>query len=304
MKEIQMVLDADMEGIPLERILKEKLGLTRNQIRSAKFREQGICLNGRKRRVSDTGKAGDVLCVRLEDAAEDTGKVVPVHGNLEILYEDADVIAVYKPGGMCSHPGRGHYRDSLSNFLAGYFQEKGEPALLRSIGRLDRETSGVMVFAKNKVSAARLQEQKKQGIFFKEYLALAKGKFSKAEGEIEEPVGKVPDEQMKMQVSRDGKPAKTFYQVLEENGEETLVRCRIQTGRTHQIRVHLAFLGHPILGDRLYGESPDPWSDLLALHAERVIFHQPFTGERIELSVPPPFSFQKLQKKKEEHAWQ
>lgn len=291
MKTIELILDHEMEGKTLEKLMKEELGLTKKQIRSAKFREQGICINGIRQRATAWGRAGDCLSVCLEEDRRDTGKVLPVTGALEILYEDGDVIAVNKPGGIPCHPGRGHYRDSLANRLAAYLQEKGESTLLRPVGRLDKDTSGVMVYAKSTAAAARLFSQKEQGIFEKEYLALAEGKMPESQEILSAPIGKMPGEKLKMQVSGHGKPALTKYRVLREREGYSLLRCRIFTGRTHQIRVHLSWTGHPIVGDVLYGNGENREAQGLALHSGKAVFCQPFTGERILVSAPVPAVF-------------
>lgn len=300
MKKIEMILDAGMEGKPLEKLMREYMGLTQKQIRSAKFRDNGICLNGIRQRITALGKAGDWLSVCLEEEKKDTGKVVPVKGTLEILYEDEDIIAVNKPGGIPSHPGRGHYRDSLANLLAGYLKEKETCALLRPVGRLDRDTSGVMVFGKNRAAAARLFSQKEQGIFEKEYLALVRGKIRQKEGVIEAPIGNLPGHKLKMQVSEMGKPAFTRYMLQKEYGDYSLLRCRILTGRTHQIRVHLSWIGYPIVGDILYGNGEESLSRGLALHCEKAVFVQPFTGVEISVRAAVPDSFSVLYEKKRE----
>lgn len=287
MRKLEAELDENTAGKTLDKSLREIFGLTRRQISQAKFREKGICVNGNQARISYVGKKGDWLTVCVEEEHPDTGKVVPVCGNLDILYEDADVIALNKPGGMPCHPGRGHYEDSLANRLAAYYQKNGETSLLRAAGRLDRDTSGIMVFAKNQVAAARLFAQKEDGNFKKEYLVLAEGRFFKERGRILEPIGKMPGEQMKMQVDPRGKYADTSYEVLEYRENYSLVKCVIQTGRTHQIRVHMSWLGHPVLGDVLYGNQENPLFQGLALHAWKTEFLQPFTGKIICLKVLP-----------------
>ena len=287
MRKLEAELDENTAGKPLDKILKEVFGLTKKQVSQAKFRENGICVNGKQVRTSYVGKSGDLLQVCVEEAREDTGKVLPVSGNVEVLYEDRDLIVLNKPGGIPCHPGRGHYEDSLANRLAGYYMEKGETSLVRAVGRLDLDTSGVMVFAKNQVAAARLFKQKEEGSFKKEYLAVVRGIPKSPKGRILEPIGKMSGEKMKMQVDSYGKEADTAYEVLEAKGTYSLVKCHIRTGRTHQIRVHMAWLGHPLLGDVLYGDGKNPLFQGLALQAWKTEFFQPFTGEKIRIEVQP-----------------
>ena len=281
MKQLELILDETTAFQPLEKVLKNSLCLTKRQISQAKFRENGICINGEKRRISYVGRPGEILTVCLEESSENTGKVFPIQGKLEILYEDPDILAVNKPAGMPCHPGRGHYQDSLGNLAAGLFEKRGEPCPIRIIGRLDKDTSGVVILVKSQAAGARLGEQKMKGIFRKEYIGLVQGHLKEAEGRIREPIGKMPGEKLKMQVTPEGKSADTSYQAVKflENG--TLTRWEIFTGRTHQIRVHMAWLGHPLLGDRIYGTGENPYFPGLALHCAKAVFLQPFTGEKV-----------------------
>lgn len=174
---------------------------------------------------------------------------------LEILYEDQDILAINKPAGIVTHPSGSHYSDSLSNQIAAYFRSQGEPTKVRSIGRLDKETSGILLFAKNQTAAARLQNQREEGISEKTYLAAVSGSMPvDADGafhRITVPLAPDPDNRLKMIISTDGtlpgsKHAETFYSVLKSTGSDTaapvsLVMLRLKTGRTHQIRVHMAF---------------------------------------------------------------
>lgn len=293
MKVLEICLDENTGNHTLEYILRQKLGLTRRQISQAKFREQGICIDGCQQRVSYVGRPGQVLTVCLEEDRPDTGRVAPVKGSLEILYEDQDIFAVNKPPGMPTHPGRGHYKDSLANLIAGYYQEKESPCLVRAVGRLDSDTSGVLVFGKNQAAAARLARQKEEGRYEKDYLALIQGRLE-GEGFIREPIGKALGEKQKLQVSLQGKPAVTWYQSQKIfcdreafDREVSLVLCRIFTGRTHQIRVHMAWKGHPLLGDKLYGDGKNPLFPGLGLHCFRAVFYQPFTGAKIQIQAEP-----------------
>lgn len=306
MKQLTITVDESMEGQTLDQVLKAGLGLTRKQISRAKFRSGGITIDGNQVRTTYVCRTGQELRVCVEEDREDTGRVVPGVGVLDILYEDEDVIVLDKPGGIPCHPGRGHYEDSLGSRLAAYFTEKGEQTLVRPIGRLDRDTSGIMVYAKNQIAAARLSLQKQDGIFQKEYLAFVEGYLHTKTGQIKKPIGKIPEEKMRMCVDEKGKPADTQYEVLETFVTEgtcySLVKCRIATGRTHQIRVHMAWMGHPVVGDVLYGKEGavqrNPFFTGLGLHAERVSFRQPYTGKTIVLENRPKHWFLEDIKKK------
>lgn len=279
-------------------ILRKRLGLSEHQIKSAKFRPDGICRNGVRVRITEKVIGGDCLEVLLEREEEVSAGVKGERGPLDILYEDEDMILVNKAPGVPVHPGHGHYCDTLANHLMYYFQEQGINATIRAVGRLDRETSGIVVFAKNRVAAARLTGKSVE----KEYLALVRGQLREKKGCIEWSIRKKAGELNQMEISPNGANARTYYQVLQEYPEASLVSLHLDTGRTHQIRVHMAAMGHPLLGDRIYGtmypenqegkvngpEMSGREMERAALHCRRVKILHPFTGEKIAAEVPLP----------------
>lgn len=258
-------------------------------------------------RLIDSLFPGDELIVRVYEDNDNAGDIVPADGPLDIAYEDEDLIIVNKPGEMVVHPSYAHYRDSLSNYLLGYFIRSGQRHVIRTVGRLDRETSGLVIFAKNRHAAALMAQQIKTNddkenasdslgneldnmSRRKEYLALCSGVFDKTHDTIDAPIRRRPDERMIREVHPEGKRAVTHYEVVQQYNDYALVRLRLDTGRTHQIRVHMAYIGHPLLGDNFYGkEIPDDHGmTRAALHAGYIEFVQPITGEKIVINARMP----------------
>ena len=296
----------------VEQVLKHQAHLTRRQISQAKFRPEGIQKNGIQCRVNAPVFIGDQIRICLEEVSFVSDHIVPYGKSsaLDILYEDSDVIAVNKPSGILTHPAGGHYDDTLSNQLAGYFQQKNQQVLIRPVGRLDKDTSGIVLFAKNQIAAARLQKQREEHLFHKQYLALTEGCLP-ADAvniwhKISYPLYRLSDHPIKMnavvsdfsgntEIPYIGlQPAVTYYHTLKSAADWSLITVRLATGRTHQIRVHMRALGHPLLGDKLYGNpsiSGTPLFERAALHAWKVTFHQPFTDEVITLQAVLPDDF-------------
>lgn len=282
-------------------ILRARLGLSDHQIRSAKFRPGGICVNQIPARVTDPLQEGDVLEVLLEQKEHRSRKLQAAFGPLDILYEDEDLLAVNKPAGTALHPAHGHYQDTLANKVLGYYEAQGICIQVRSIGRLDKDTSGGVLFAKNQVAAARLWGD---GSIRKEYVALVTGHLPQKQGRIEKPIGKKAGSLNEMELSEAGRYAKTNYRVLEELRDSSLVSLTLETGRTHQIRIHMASLGHPLVGDSVYGKY---WKGdagkaegirqsglhRAALHCRSISLLQPFTGEELEIYAPLPGDMQR-----------
>lgn len=277
--------------MPLGVFLSGILGLTKKEISQAKFRDRGICVNGIQRRITFYLLPGDLVEVKLEDAQTFSGQLHPLRKKLDILWEDEDLLAVNKPAGIVVHPSHGHFQDTLANMVMAHAQEQGENLRIRAVGRLDNDTSGIVLFAKNQVAAARLGRQRESGSLKKTYLAVASGNVETDSGLISTPIRKQPDCLMKMEVNpEDGKASSTQYHVLERKEDYTWVKVNIRTGRTHQIRVHFASIGHPLLGDSLYGGS-DKYISRTALHAWRTEFSHPVQNILISLKAPLPQDF-------------
>lgn len=282
-------IPAAYDGRILRSYLKLTLGLSTAVLAKLKNHERGILVNGQRVTVRYVLREGDVLELFDRDTAESaTETVIPCEHPLDVLYEDDFVIALNKPARMPTHPSHGHLTDTLGNALAFRYAEAAEPFVFRPLGRLDRNTSGVVVAGKTRAASGCLSRSLQRGEVSKRYVALVVGKMA-ADGmvhtvkapiyRVEEPVegGFASIKRAVGDPERDGAVyAKTRYRVLAAGDGYSLVLCEPVTGRTHQLRVHLAHLGYPILGDDLYGEA-SPLMDRHALHA-------------LSLSVPMPFS--------------
>lgn len=299
-KKMSYVIGLADDGQRIHDIMRHRMELTEKQIRQAKYRERGICLNGEQRYTVAQVKTDDVLEVRIEESG---ASKIPSSYNEDIwnpkagiLYEDEDLIVVNKPAGVVSHPSPGHYNDSMASLLTGYYEKKAATMNLRCIGRLDKDTSGVLLFAKNQVAADRLAKQRMSGELKKEYQALAEGYFDGHNGTVQVGITKIPGE-IQARIDENGKDAITHYEV---KGEQCIleipvscVRLQLETGRTHQIRLHMSWLGHPLLGDEWYGGNMT-LGKRAALHAATVTFLQPFTKERISVMAELPEDMEQI----------
>lgn len=291
---LNYTIDAQHHGLSVHTFLKKVPGLSKNQIRSLKFVPDGITVNGQKVRTTDFLKEGDCLTLQIQTKDfSDEKSLVPLSIPLDILFENADILVVNKPAGILVHPSGVHYQDTLSNMVSAYFQKKGESASIRPIGRLDKDTSGAMIFAKNKIAAAFLSDKEQSGLE-KEYLSIVSGIPAPAQGQITVPICPRSQHPLKMIADpANGKSAFTLYhtQSVLENGN-ALVNLHIFTGRSHQIRVHMAHIGHPLIGDPIYGKA-DIIFHRAALHAARIKFRLPFSHTEQSISAPLPEDFVK-----------
>ena len=278
-------------GVRLRNFLKSGLGLSKNEIRRAKFRERGICVNGVRRKVDVILECGDFVEVLIETGEESSVGLCSSGEGVLVLYEDSDVIVVDKPSGLSVHPAGKGDGDTLANRLAAYLRGKGEDSVIRIVGRLDKDTSGVVLAAKNRGAAMRLGRQRQTGELQKRYLALVEGELEAEKGKVDLALGVDPGERTRMRVDPTGKDAVTHYEVLEKRDGYALVGLWLETGRMHQIRVHMAALGCPLLGDVLYGRGATAEMERAALHAWGLRFLGPFTGEEILVEAPVPEDF-------------
>jgi len=286
---MEILLTEAQDGKLLRDYLRRELSLSRAELTALKQRPQGILLNGEHVTVRAVLRNGDRLTLMRDDPSA-SQSVLPRELPLSILYEDEELIALNKPPRMPTHPSRGHQEDTLANALAFHFASHGIPFVFRAVNRLDRDTSGVVLVAKSKGSAFFMARELCEGRIEKRYLAIVKGSISEP-GAIIANIRRREEGRMERTVCPpdEGQYAKTLYRPLVTKEDITLLEVTPVTGRTHQIRVHLASLGHPIVGDTLYGESSPPSGIIRqALHAHSLSFRRPSDGKTVIVTAPPP----------------
>jgi len=259
--------------------------------------EKGVVLvNGNIKKSNYTVRTGDVICVTIPEPVEMSIK--PEKISLEILYEDADLVVVNKKQGMVVHPASGVYSGTLVNALLDHCTDlSGINGVLRPgiVHRIDKDTSGILVVAKNDNAHNILAHQLKEHSMTRVYYALVEGIVKQDEGVVDAPLGRHPLEKIKMAVVRDGRNAVTRYRVIKRYKAQTLVECVLETGRTHQIRVHMAHIGHPVVGDPVYGHKKQRFKlEGQLLHAKKLGFIHPSTNEYVEFKSPLPDYFVKV----------
>lgn len=265
--------------------LKGECKLSARMITLLKREKNGILMDGKILRTIDFVYCGKIVEINLPD--EEALLIEPVCGNLDIIYEDEHILAVNKPANMPVHPVKQHRTDTLANIVAYYQDENKQNFVFRAINRLDRDTSGIVIIAKNKYSANLLKNK-----VDKTYYAICHGKLT-GEGTINEPIKLRDDSKMVRTISSDGLPSVTHYKSIAFNDKMSLIKLHLETGRTHQIRCHMASLGHPLIGDDLYGGTLE-YLPRQALHCKSVSFLHPINNRLIELDSEFPEDMKNL----------
>ncbi len=293
---MKIEITPEYEGATVKDYLFKALGFSVASVKRVKYRENGIVLNGEHVTVRKTLKTGDILCLATEDTEDDENEyTVPVDIPIKVVYEDEFVTVVDKPPFMPPHPSLGHKDDTVANALA--YRYRGKPYVFRPVNRLDRDTSGLMLIARDKVSAGKLYLSMRRGEIRKSYLALLDGIITPPRGRIETYMCREGDSIVKRRVCGENDPgaknAVTDYGTVTVYTRNTLVRAVPVTGRTHQLRVHFSAAGHPITGDTMYGNG-SPAISRQALHASTLSFPHPSDGRVVSLEAPLPDDIEKL----------
>ena len=285
-RNIDYIIDEDSAGLRVEQFLRRKRYSGQN-LSEIKRMPKSILVNGVHYYMRQELSTGDHLQVRICET-QNSEKIPPTKLALDIIYEDEDLLVLNKPAGMPIHPSLNNYTNSMANALAYYFQSQGKPFIFRCCNRLDRDTSGLTIVSKHLVSGSILSDMTKYREVHREYLAIARGSVTPSEGTIQAPLGRKDGTIIERTVDWEhGEDAVTHYKVVKEANGHSLVSLRLETGRTHQIRIHMKYLGYPLIGDYLY--NPDmEYLTRQALHSHHMEFTHPITGEHMSFTAPLP----------------
>lgn len=282
---LRFTVPASYDGKQAKWFLKGCCGLSTRMITSLKRKNEGIMADGKTLRTVDLVHTGMEVIVRLPE--EESPYIEPVAGELDIVYEDSYLLIVHKPPYMPVHPVKQYQTDTLANRVVAYARQNGASYVFRAVNRLDRNTSGLVLVAKDRFTVNKLKNAVQ-----KEYYAFVHGCMH-GSGTVRAPIGLREGSKIVRCVTETGAPAVTHYTTLFSNNEYSLLRLWLETGKTHQIRCHMAYLGHPLLGDDLYGGQRDR-IQRHALHCARMTFFHPVTGQQVEATAPLPGDMQAL----------
>jgi 23S rRNA pseudouridine1911/1915/1917 synthase len=279
-------INSEYAGYSIDKYLKSQ-GYSSANITAIKKMPNNVVIDCEWVHMNRKLQAGEILTVNItEDNSSE--KIPPVKMDLDIVYEDEDIIVINKPARLPIHPSLNHYEDSLANGLAYYYEAQNKPFIFRCANRLDKNTSGLTVIAKHLVSGNILSTMVKNREFHREYYAIVRGHLDEPKGTIDAPIGRVGDSIITRQVDfENGERAITHYEVIDEQKGHSLISIHLETGRTHQIRVHFKYIGHPLIGDHLY--NPDfEYMTRQALHSHKISFIHPITKKAMEFIAPLP----------------
>lgn len=285
------------QGMRIDKFLTEKSEKSRSALQQL-MKDGYVLVNGAVTKANYKCQPGDI--VELTERKLEEIDLNPEAIPLDIYYEDDDVLVVNKPEGMVVHPSAGHQSGTLVHALLYHCKDlSGINGKIRPgiVHRIDKDTSGLLMIAKNDAAHESLASQLKAKTSTREYVALVHGNIAHQNGTIEAPIGRSKVDRQKMAVVEDGKAARTHFQVLERFGDYTLVSCQLDTGRTHQIRVHMKYIGHPLAGDPKYGPKNTLAGNGQYLHAAKLGFTHPKTGENLTFEAPLPDDFEQVLEK-------
>lgn len=296
MEEKIFEINEENKGIRIDKFITDIMeGKSRSYIQEM-IEEGYVVVNNKKVKSNYKLKLNDVIKTTIKEPVELEVKKENIP--IDILYEDSDVIVVNKPKGMVVHPAPGNYEGTLVNALLYHCKDLSSiNGVIRPgiVHRIDKDTTGVLVVAKNDEAHVKLSEQLKDHSMKREYYALVEGRLKKDSGTIDKPLARSKRDRLKIAITEDGKRAVTHYSVIERFKNSTLVKCVLETGRTHQIRVHMSSIGYPLVGDPLYGFKKQKFKDDgQMLHAKVLGFIHPRTGEYMEFSSELPENYKKL----------
>lgn len=293
----KIIFEISEEGKRLDLYIAERTELTRTRIQQL-IKDGDISVNNKKSKPSYKVEKNDIIEIVIPEEKEID--LVPENININILYEDSDIAVIDKKAGIVVHPSHGHESGTLVNAVMYHIKDlSGINGEIRPgiVHRLDKDTSGLLIIAKNDTAHLKLSEMFSNNSIRKTYITILKGKINRDSGEIETLIGRDPNDRKKMAVVKsNGKTAITHFQVLDKNEKYSLVKVNIKTGRTHQIRVHMKYLGYPVLGDSVYGRD-NKTADRQMLHAYKLEFIHPVTQKRMEIISELPEDFKEVLKK-------
>ena len=298
MNTLDFIVEAGEESARIDRYLAEHCADFSRSYLQKLLKDQAISVNGKPVKANYKTQEGDRILLEVPDLREPD--ILPEDIPLDILYEDEYLMVVNKPKDMVVHPSAGHMEGTLVNGIMAHCKGRlsGINGVLRPgiVHRIDKDTTGALLICKDDAVHRDIAEQLKEHSIKRRYRAIVQGNLKEDEGTVDAPIGRHPVDRKKMAVNyKNGKEAVTHYKVLERFGQYTYIECRLETGRTHQIRVHMASIGHPLLGDTVYGTAKNPWKlQGQTLHAMVLGFRHPVTGEFMEFEAPLPEYFCKL----------